>query len=55
MLGGNPAGDRFGFRYWKNPGPMKEYVTDGGLGRFLGIWSMFVGAAFAYGSPDYLA
>lgn len=23
MLGGNPKNDRFGFQYWKNPGPGK--------------------------------
>jgi amino acid transporter len=55
MCGGNPQGDAFGFRYWKNPGPMREYLTEGSLGRFAGFWSTFVAAAFAYGGPDYVS
>jgi yeast amino acid transporter len=34
MLGGNPLNDRFGFRYWKNPGSFKELYGSGDLGRF---------------------
>ena len=55
MCGGNPQGDAFGFRYWKNPGPMNAYLTEGSLGRFAGFWSTFVAAAFAYGGPDYVS
>ncbi|WWD07011.1 hypothetical protein V865_005108 [Kwoniella europaea PYCC6329] len=55
MVGGNPQGDAFGFRYWKNPGPFNEYIASGSLGHFLGFWSVFVQAAFAFGGPDYIA
>lgn len=55
MLGGNPEHDRYGFRYWRNPGVMREYLADGNLGRFLGFWSVFINAAFAYGGPDMVA
>ncbi|WVQ80905.1 hypothetical protein IAT38_003012 [Cryptococcus sp. DSM 104549] len=55
MVGGNPAHDAFGFRYWKNPGPMNSYLVEGAKGRFLGFWSVFVQAAYAYGGPDYVA
>ncbi|WVQ81089.1 hypothetical protein IAT38_003211 [Cryptococcus sp. DSM 104549] len=55
MVGGNPAHDAFGFRYWKDPGPMNAYLVEGATGHFLGFWSVFVQAAFAYGGPDLLA
>lgn len=55
MLGGNPQHDRYGFRYWKDPGVMREYLVPGGLGKFLGLWSVFIQAAFAYGGPDFVA
>lgn len=55
MLGGNPQKDRYGFRYWKNPGVMREYLVPGNTGRFLGFWSVFIQAAFAYGGPDMIA
>lgn len=50
MLGGNPNHDRYGFRHWKNP--MKEYLEEGALGRFLGFWRIFIYAGFACGGPD---
>jgi amino acid transporter len=34
-LGGAPTHDRIGFRYWESPGPMKQYLETGSLGRFL--------------------
>ncbi|CAI4219747.1 unnamed protein product [Parascedosporium putredinis] len=32
MLGGNPKHDRFGFRYWKDPGAFAELYYNGSLG-----------------------
>ncbi|EHY53315.1 putative proline-specific permease put4 [Exophiala dermatitidis] len=58
MVGGNPQHDAFGFRYWKDPGPFNEYIASGSWGKychFLGFWSVFVQAAFAFGGPDYIA
>ncbi len=48
VLGGGPDHDRKGFRYWKNPGAMKTLYGTGDTGRFLGLWSTFVTATFAY-------
>lgn len=55
MLGGNPHNDRFGFRYWKNPGPMNTQFTDGALGRFAGFWSSLRLAGFTIGGPHFIA
>jgi amino acid transporter len=51
MLGGAPDHDRRGFRYWKE-GAMKEYVGTGNTGRFTGLWSTLVNAAFSYGGVE---
>ncbi|KAL8946975.1 MAG: hypothetical protein Q9222_006694 [Ikaeria aurantiellina] len=48
VLGGGPDHDRKGFRYWKDPGAMKPLYGTGDKGRFLGLWSTFVTATFAY-------
>lgn len=55
MVGGNPQHDAFGFRYWKDPGPFNQYIASGSWGHFLGLWSVFIQAAFAFGGPDYVA
>lgn len=54
-LGGNPRHDRLGFRFWKNPGAMKEYIGTGATGRFLGLFSVFVSAAFSYSGVELVA
>lgn len=54
-LGGGPTRDRLGFRYWKNPGAMGEYVALGDKGRFLGLFSTLVNAAFSYGGVEMVA
>ncbi|EEH21332.1 hypothetical protein PABG_03563 [Paracoccidioides brasiliensis Pb03] len=54
-LGGGPDHDRRGFRYWKNPGAMNEYVAKGDKGRFLGFFSTLVNAAFSYGGVEMVA
>ncbi|KAF5368083.1 hypothetical protein D9758_004432 [Tetrapyrgos nigripes] len=55
MLGGNPHHDRIGFRFWKDPGPMAEYLVPGAIGRFLGFWGVFRVAAFSIGGPEFVA
>lgn len=71
MLGGNPKGDRFGFRYWhvaipwtgrtqlilrrKNPGAFKPLYYDGNLGRFLGFLQCLIQASFTIAGPDYVS
>ncbi|KAK0117040.1 hypothetical protein ONS96_012882 [Cadophora gregata f. sp. sojae] len=54
-LGGGPKHDRLGFRYWKNPGAMKEYDSTGATGRFLGLFSVLVNAAFSYAGVELVA
>ncbi|KUJ18413.1 uncharacterized protein LY89DRAFT_684319 [Mollisia scopiformis] len=54
-LGGGPNHDRLGFRYWKHPGAMKEYDSTGATGRFLGLFSVLVNAAFSYGGVELVA
>ena len=55
MLGGNPLGDRFGFRYWNNPGSFKPLYYDGNLGYFLGFLQCLIQASFAIAGPDYVS
>ncbi|PYH36563.1 putative general amino acid permease (Agp2) [Aspergillus neoniger CBS 115656] len=55
MLGGNPLGDRFGFRYWKNPGAFAEYYKTGDLGRWLGFLACLIQASFTIAGPDYVS
>ncbi|KAH9865854.1 hypothetical protein J1614_009441 [Plenodomus biglobosus] len=55
MLGGNPAKDRYGFRYWKNPGSFTELYYEGNLGRFLGFLQCLIQASFTIAGPDYVS
>jgi amino acid transporter len=54
-VGGTPHQHRLGFQYWKHPGAMKEYIASGSTGRFLGLWSTLVNAAFSYGGVEMVA
>ena len=55
MLGGNPLGDRFGFRYWNEPGAFNEYYKTGDTGRFLGVLAAVITASFTIAGPDYVS
>jgi amino acid transporter len=55
MLGGNPKGDRFGFRYWKTPGSFAEFYNTGDLGRFMGFLQCLIQASFTIAGPDYVS
>ncbi|KAJ5570815.1 Amino acid/polyamine transporter I, partial [Penicillium sp. DV-2018c] len=55
MLGGNPLGDRFGFRYWNNPGAFNEYYKTGDTGKFLGVLAAVITASFTIAGPDYVS
>ncbi|CCC05041.1 hypothetical protein SMACR_07364 [Sordaria macrospora] len=55
MVGGNPLGDRFGFRYWKEPGAFTELYYTGSLGRWLGFLQCLIQASFTIAGPDYVA
>ncbi|KAL9038846.1 MAG: hypothetical protein Q9214_005120 [Letrouitia sp. 1 TL-2023] len=55
MLGGNPLHDRFGFRYWRDPGSFAELYKTGSLGRFLGFLQCVIQASFTVAGPDYVS
>ncbi|KAF2691104.1 hypothetical protein K458DRAFT_426478 [Lentithecium fluviatile CBS 122367] len=55
MLGGNPLKDRYGFRYWKDPGSFAELYYTGNLGRFLGFLQCLIQASFTIAGPDYVS
>lgn len=55
MLGGNPLHDRFGFRYWREPGAFAELYKKGNLGRFLGFLQCLIQASFTIAGPDYVS
>ncbi|KAJ5107812.1 hypothetical protein N7456_004487 [Penicillium angulare] len=48
--GGAPNHKTIGFEYWKAPyGPFVQYLgVEGSLGRFLGFWTVFNNALYAY-------
>ncbi|KAF7594754.1 hypothetical protein BBP40_008461 [Aspergillus hancockii] len=47
--GGGPNHRAIGFSYWRHPGPFVQYLGIGGsLGRFLGFWTTFDNALYAY-------
>ncbi|KAJ7483172.1 general APC amino acid permease [Mycena latifolia] len=49
-LGGGPTGERIGFKFWVNPGPVNRanLVQDVGTDRFLAILSVIIQAAFSF-------
>ena len=55
MLGGNPLHDRYGFRFWRDPGAFKPLYTDGAAGRFLGFVQCLIQASFTIAGPDYVS
>lgn len=58
LIGGNPLGDRYGFRYWKNPGAFNDSSVapyTGDLGRWLGFLSCLIQASFTIAGPDYVS
>lgn len=49
VCGGGPSGVVYGFKYWHNPGPFVQYLgIKGSLGHFLGFWTTFSNAVYAY-------
>lgn len=54
--GCGPDHHAYGFQYWRNPGPFVQYLgIDGSLGRFLGFWTVFSNAVYAYSGVGYIA
>lgn len=46
--GGGPHRDRLAFRYWETPGPAKEYILEGDVGRFVAFVATLVGSALPF-------
>jgi amino acid transporter len=55
MVGGNPKGDAYGFRYWSNPGAFAEHLSTGSLGRFEGFLAAIWSASFTVVGPEYIS
>ncbi|TQS31782.1 hypothetical protein Golomagni_07927, partial [Golovinomyces magnicellulatus] len=55
MLGGNPQHERFGFKFWNQPGAFAELYYGGSLGRWLGFLQCLIKAAFTIAGPDYVS
>ncbi len=55
MIGGNPHHDKFGFRYWNDPGAFKEYISTGDWGRFLGFFACIIQASYTIAGPEYVS
>jgi yeast amino acid transporter len=55
MVGGNPKGDAYGFRYWNHPGAFAQYRTTGDLGRFEGFLACLWSASFCVVGPEYIS
>ncbi|KAM0439262.1 hypothetical protein ACHAQK_006368 [Fusarium lateritium] len=52
MLGGNPLNDRFGFRYWKDPGVWAGNDAGERLQSFVNAVNV---AGFVMGGPEYIS
>ncbi|CAH0024488.1 unnamed protein product [Clonostachys rhizophaga] len=56
VAGGGPKGDVIGFRYWQDPGPFVQYLgIPGSLGRFLGFWTTFNNALYAFSGIENIS
>ena len=51
-LGGVPGQPRIGFAYWKDPGPLVEYIATGSWGRFLGFWAVMNNAVYSFSGVE---
>lgn len=56
MVGGNPQGDAYGFRYWNNPGAFAPSGSaTGSLGLFEGWLTCLWSAGFTVVGPEYIS
>ena len=55
MVGGNPQGDAYGFRYWQQGYAFKEYFSMGGIGKFEGFLACLWSASFTIVGPEYMS
>lgn len=55
MVGGNPKGDAYGFRYFSNTGSFATYLSESALGRFEGFLACLWSAVFTIVGPEYIS
>ncbi|KAK3113531.1 hypothetical protein LTR53_009080 [Teratosphaeriaceae sp. CCFEE 6253] len=56
VSGGGPDHHVYGGQYWRDPGPLVQYLGIAGtLGRFLGFWTTFNNAVFAYSGVETIS
>ncbi|KAK5165892.1 uncharacterized protein LTR77_008816 [Saxophila tyrrhenica] len=55
MVGGNPQGDAYGFRYWEDGQAFRARYEGGSLGKFEGFLSALWSAAFTVVGPEYIS
>ena len=56
MVGGNPKKDAYGFRYWRDPGPLGTVSwATGDLGHFEGFLGALWAASFCIVGPEYIS
>lgn len=54
--GGGPDHKSIGFQYWRNPGPFVQFLgISGSLGQFLGFWTTFNNAVYAYSGVESIS
>ncbi|KAF9069940.1 amino acid permease/ SLC12A domain-containing protein [Rhodocollybia butyracea] len=55
-LGGVAGQHRLGFQYWRDPGPFVQFLNiPGSFGKFLGFWTTFSNAVYAYSGIELIA
>lgn len=50
--GGGPHGTYMGAHFWHKPGPLVEFMAGGAKGRFFGVWSCLISAAFSFAGTE---
>ena len=55
VCGGGPNHHAIGFQYWRDPGPIAEYIYTGARGRMTGIWSAISSIVYSYGGVQNIA
>lgn len=56
VSGGGPDHHALGFTYWRNPGPLVQYLgIQGSLGRFLGFYTTLNNAVYAYNGVENIS
>ncbi|CAH7671009.1 amino acid permease/ SLC12A domain-containing protein [Phakopsora pachyrhizi] len=55
-VGGGPSHERIGLKYWKDPGPFRQFNDIvGPTGKFLALWSVFTQAAYSFIGTETVA